>query len=761
MGMGKGGQTIGYHYLGSILFGLGRGAVNCLTHIKVGEKIAWEGGLSTDEATAINAPDLFGGEKKEGGIQGLFRSFMGKPDQVLAGASGLIAIGSDGPNKSAVLPDIKTTIGGPFSELRGRHVVWYDGLLSSMNPYIKTWWFRRWRTTAGWHNDDPWYPALATIFLKEGRIRAMNPSHIIYQVTTDPAWGRGRSPSELDENSFIVAANTLCTESLGLCIEWQRSEEVGTFISSVLDHIAGVLYTDRETGLINLKLIRDDYDPDDLPHFQPNSGLLSIREDDSGSSEAMVDEVIVEGKDPITDQAIEGRAHNLAVRRFREGSTTTKLVYKGLPTIELCNRVAERNRNAAGAGLRKFEVRLDRSGFRIHPGAVFKVSYAPRGLSGIVLRAGEIDDSDMIRGEIIIKCTQDVYSLPLTSFVTPVENTYDPEAEYEALPAEGDIFEASYRDLYRRLDSTDLAAIGEGEAMVGLLVDQPSNRSVGYDAAMRASGEPSFATGNDSFFTANAVLVGDITATATDLVVTPDSEWEGDEIVGSMLWVDGEYMLATAWDEGTTTMTVKRGCVDTWPAAHLSGVRVWAVDDDIGSDRRTYSETEVVEAKALTRTSRHVLDQADADTLSITVVARPFRPYPPADVTVDGNSIYSTYETGAEPVVDWVERNRLTQADTGVGFFDATVAAEASTTYEIDVYNDDPDVAPVNTYAGVTRPWTYDTASMTADGNLGVGLAYARIYSVRDGVRSLMQAAFPLIRDTGYSYGYGMNYGGA
>lgn len=759
MGSGKSGSTIGYHYLGSVLFGIGRGPVNCLTHIKVADKIAWEGGVSDNAVRPINKPDLFGGEKKEGGVQGLFRNFMGSATQVLPGASPSTAVGTKGPYQTGSLPDVKALLGGNVSEFRGRHMVWYDGLLSSMNPYIKEWSFRRWRTTAGWHNNAPWYPQKATIYLKDGAIRAMNPAHIIYQCVTDPSWGRGRSTSELNAESFVRSANTLCAEGMGLCLHWQRSDEIGNFIKTVIDHAAAVIYTDRETGLINMKLIRNDYDPEAIPHFTLDSGLLAITEDDSGSSDSIVDEVIVEGKDPITDQAIEGRAHNLAVRRFRGGASTSRLVYPGLPTIDLCNRVAERDRNAGAAGLRKFTVKLDRAGFKIHPGAVFKVTYPPRGLAGIVLRAGEIDDGKMVSGEITISCVQDVFSLPLISFVTPVENTFGQTGD--PVPAEAALFEASYRDLYLRMSPGDLLTLAEGDAAIGSVAARPDTATTGYDLIARAEGEPSFGSANDSFFTASAKLTETVSPTDTAFVLGGLAEWTED-VVGMMALVGNEYVHVTAWDSGTSTATVKRGCVDTWPRPHETGSRIWVVDDDIGSDGRTYAGGETVEAKVLPKTSSQVLAEDDAAVLAVDLQARPFRPYPPADVKVDGTSIFDPPGLPAEPGVTWVERNRVTQADTAVGFFDATVAAEAATTYRIKILGADPDGAVINTYDGITSGWAYTSAMQISDGTDTLDLIYAKLFAVRDAVESLDQSAiaFALRKDEGYGIRYGMNYGG-
>ena len=145
--MGAKKQTIGYHYLMSLLSGLWRGPLNEIVAIKVGDKVAWQGSVSDDSVQYINQPNLFGGEKKEGGIQGAFRVFMGAPTQVLPGAT---AYNLGKPVGARTLPNVKTAIGGLVSDFRGVVTVWYDGLVTSMNPYPKEWKYRGRRTTAGW-----------------------------------------------------------------------------------------------------------------------------------------------------------------------------------------------------------------------------------------------------------------------------------------------------------------------------------------------------------------------------------------------------------------------------------------------------------------------------------------------------------------------------------------------------------------------------------------------------------------------------------
>ncbi|MCG2575362.1 hypothetical protein LVY74_17675, partial [Acinetobacter sp. ME22] len=89
-------------------------------------------------------------------------------------------------------------------------------------------------------------------------------AHIIRECLTNTLWGKGASESQIDDSSFIAAADTLYDEQLGLSLAWTESKTIKDFISNVLDHINGELYVDRISNLWTLKLIRDDYDRESL-----------------------------------------------------------------------------------------------------------------------------------------------------------------------------------------------------------------------------------------------------------------------------------------------------------------------------------------------------------------------------------------------------------------------------------------------------------------------------------------------------------------
>jgi hypothetical protein len=756
-GSKKDGQTIGYNYYFSILFGLGR-QVNEVRTIMVADKIAWQGPSGCSGAVqAIQKPELFGGEKKEGGIQGPFRILLGDKDQILPG-NGSANCGGSGPYKGVrVLKAVKTVIGGLMGEFRGATMIWFDGLISSLNPYPKEWSFRVRRYSAGWYNNECWYPHKSVIFLAGGKVHSMNPAHIIYQCLTDPQWGRGLPASLIDENSFIYAANALCAEGFGLCIPWQRKEELDQFIGIVQEYIDALIYPDPETGKMSIRLLRDDYVAADLPMFGPSSGLLDITEDESSGSDEIFNEMIGQGFDPITKTEFTVRVHNLAARQSQGAPNAQQRDLSGIATRDLMARVLQRDLRKMCSGLKRFTVVLDRSGFKLRPGMPFKVGDSRRGIEQVVLRAIEIADQSFRDGKITIKCMEDVFGLPDTSYVTVDDSSWTPPST-EAVPATAQaIYEANYRDVLRRAGLSNTDTLTSSDAVFGVVALSPNPTMYQYDLDTRATGEADY-TSTGASFTGAATLVDAITILQTTFEVTGETSFAAD-IEGQVIVVDDEQMELLTYDDTTHMVTVKRGVGDTVPQPHAAAATLWTIDDDFATDARTYLSGETVEALVLTRTSSDLLDPADATLMTLDLVGRQARPYPPAKVTVDGVEALTLTGLHAAPVIDWVHRDRLLQEDQAVGYDEASVGPEAGTTYNVNIYAND-NTTLLSAHTGLAAgPFTYDATLRAADGD--PNRIYVEIESVRDGLTSYQSQRFKVtLAGGGYGLGYGLDYGG-
>jgi len=142
--------TVGYRYYMGLHFGICHGPVDELQQINVGERAAWVGEQTASGTIGVNAPNLFGGDTREGGVYGSIDVMMGEPTQTQNGY-------------------LSTLLGAGIPAFRGiMSAVFNGGLVASNNPYVKPWAFRVKRILQGWAGGTPWLSAKAPIIFAEG-----------------------------------------------------------------------------------------------------------------------------------------------------------------------------------------------------------------------------------------------------------------------------------------------------------------------------------------------------------------------------------------------------------------------------------------------------------------------------------------------------------------------------------------------------------------------------------------------------------------
>jgi len=482
-GGGGGSQVIGYRYSFGIHMGVCRGPVDELVAIRVGDKSAWTGSVTGSGYFPINNYNLFGGDKGEGGIQGEAHAMFGHPAQ-------------------SSLPQLEAMTGVAQPAFRGMFTFFFDGIISAINPYPKAWKLRVRRIIQGWQADTlpTWALSYAKIVMVpsdaaalgtgygDTDIHAMNPALIIYECLTNREWGRGFHPSALDtEGTFRQAAQTLYEEGFGMCIKWSRKDSIKSFIQGVLDHIAGTLYTDRTSGLIKLRLIRDDYDRDTLPLFTPESGLLEITGNTVSNSGESVNEIQVKYRHPVTNEMRIVRTDSLGAIRAAGGvNNPSTRDYPGLPTAELALRVAERDLRTVATSLRRYSFTLDRRGYAIYPGQAIRIADPSTLVPDTVVRVGKLDD-DFESGRIKVTAVQDVFGLPSESFGGTVGQTWTPPDNKPCLSYHR-VVEAPYFMVARNTSAADFAYVDTTSAGMLTMCNEGKPLNGAYDMAVRIGG---------------------------------------------------------------------------------------------------------------------------------------------------------------------------------------------------------------------------------------------------------------------------------
>lgn len=726
--------TIGYKYYLGMHMGLCRGEIDRLLEIKIGDRTAWKGEITQNQQFYIDKPDLFGGTKAEGGVQGDCWVMLGNP-------------GMSVPEK------IKGWLGGLVPGFIGTTTMFFDGLVSAMSPYPKPWKMKVTRIFRGW-DQGVWYPEKAEIemtgFGIDGEsevIRAMNPAHIIYQCCVDRNWGRGMPRGLIDNDAFRQAADTLFDEGFGLCIAWNRQDTLDSFVQNILDHIGAALYVDKQTGLFKIKLIRLDYIRSNLPLFDVSTGLLSIEESSLSAGTETINEIVVKWHNPIINQESSVRSQNLASIQTNKATYSKTMTYIGVPTAELAQRLADRDIKYSSIPLRVFQFTCDRRAWRIQPGDVMRIQDPTRSQIDIVVRVSEVDDGVLTDGKIKINAVEDVFTMPLETNVQIQPPLWVPP-NYDPSLARRVWYEVPYANLNALFPKGEFAFIGFDGGFYGMGVEKPTPTSMSYHMDLRPNGGQWVRDGFGDF-----VAVGE-TVTVVEYL---DREFLIDDISDLFHEVDfpcaalmGPEIIIVEKAEiisGTKArkLVVRRGTYDTRPHRHLPGTEVWFYEESIGSDWREYVGGDVVDARALPWTmSGGTLDPDLAPIDTVNMNWRFSRPYVPGLMKANGEHWFISKELSQNTpniLFTWTHRDRVQQQDQMIPHEMGNIGPEPDSSYLIKVYNSDGDV--IRTESGI-RGTSWNYLWVQAINDLGADPhnnddeynIVIRIWTFRDGLES-------------------------
>lgn len=314
---------------------------------------------------------------------------------------------------------------------------------------------------------------------------SMNAAHIIYECLTNRVWGRGLDVAKLDVASFFAAANTLFAENFGLCLKWTRKDSIENFIQGVIDHIGATLYVSRTTKLYTIKLIRGNYDLNDLPLFDTESGILSISDASVASIGSTVNAVQVKYRDWQNDEEGTVSVKNSASIVAAGGIVNqVSRDFPGIPTPTLALRVAQRELRAVSTALRKFTITMDRRGEDFAPGDVFAIQDPKRGLPKMAVRVGRVEDGTLLDGKITLTVVQDVFTLPVTTMAADVPSTWVPPNTQPCIDQQR-VIEAPYFLMVRNLSKSELDYVGQDSGYIATLNSRGQPLNQGYKIAVR------------------------------------------------------------------------------------------------------------------------------------------------------------------------------------------------------------------------------------------------------------------------------------
>lgn len=636
---------VGYTYYVGLDLCLALGT--CTLHKIVADKdVLWTGTASGDETVInINLPNLYGGPQKGGGIVGTMRYYSGSTTQPI---NAYLA--------SKIGEDVTPAYRG-FSHLVFEHVDIGE------QDQLRALWMELSQYTNG-------------LGLAGGKHMVgddMNPMELLYQAFTLDWGGLDVDVDLLDLDSLKACAETLYNEGNGMSVCVSSPNAGKDIANEIIRQVDGLMYQNPITGKMVMKLIRNDYDIDDLPVFD-ESNVLTIRNFTSKLWEDTVNQVRATFTDRSNDYAT-GTAMSQDMANINAQGRVRSITnsYPGTNVGALANNLAARDLSESSVPLLAATMELNRQGSHLRPGDPFVWRWGAYGINQIVMRVMSFDLGALADNRIIIDANQDEFAVNKTLFQAP-------SGQGSGAVAPNDPAEAAPSRLVREGAYFFAAAGGVPVSpLQGLVIVSavPPTGSEQFDVYISNDAGANYGLSEAGIvYTPTGTLVNAITDVAsltTGILGTVVISSTSDDItavtVGELEQGAGMFYIGTELfahlgvtdnHDGTFTLiNVRRALLDTVPAAHAIGADVWfiegdnVIDDPVGAN-------DTLRVKMCPATFRDQLTVAAAPYDSITMLNRANRPLRPGLVKFDGGVAFTQpLDAAGSHTVTWANRSRL------------------------------------------------------------------------------------------------------
>jgi hypothetical protein len=629
-----------------------------LLRFYVGDKEAWSGRKTRLEQFVVDEPELFGGLKKEGGVGGTVSWLPGSQNQILP--ENLVNRIS---NVSSEVPGFRGLVSLFFSGLGVSGGFYW----TANNPYLKPLKVRVRGIPEGLN------PAIAMIDLpedsQEREQKAANPAHMIYECLTNRDWGMGAEPSAVDIGSFEKAAQALYEEDFGLGMIWTRQSEIESFINEVLDHIQATMFMHPQTGKHTIRLLRDDYDIDELGELTPdNANLMNYKRKVWGET---ANEVSVSYTDAETEEERTVTAQDPGAIAMQGGQVIpSSKNYYGVRHEDLAIRLAQRDVSMMAFPIATCEAEIMRDNWRLVPGDVIKVTWPEHGIDQIVFRIQEVNYGDATNRTIRIVLHEDIFSVDKSTYLSSggskwVNPNIPPNQMTRFTIQTAPAFLAS-----RSLGLNSPADLPYPECIVAIAAGKNHTSEMTYELLTRdvgISGTPTVVSLGERPHSGSDILSGVLPAQSSSFMTLNQT------YLGTRPRVDDFILFGDGTEENSEIglitevtndgFTIWRGVLDTTPKTWASGTRFWILSDEIRFvDETIRTDGEEIEYKFLNRSPRNLFSQDEAIWREHTASDRPHRPNRPSNVFVNGTGFGTHDATGqGEFNVSWNRRNRMVE----------------------------------------------------------------------------------------------------
>ena len=575
-------------------------------------------------------------------------------------------------------------------------------------------------------NVQVFYPRSESTETIEIESPDINPIHKIREILTDDA-AMGKPEPDVNDVNFMKAADRIWDEKLG--VSWAIDEKSCIdAIEELCYHIEAGIRVNRQTGLYEMVLFRDDWFAEDEIHTIAENKIKDL------SLEVMNSDDIVNQLN-VTYYDRE-RIKNSTFSVYENGSILT-MGKANAESIDFPYFMNMRNAEiVANWKLKQFSTPAWSGSFttgwkearKWNRYDLIRLPWSSKWNGTILARIMKINLGNGTDNTVTIDFEEVIpYSGEMnTSIVVdaPVESAPQPPQ-----PSMNTVFEAPYY----------LTVLRAGQTNADL--ELSNNPDIGYVAAIAS--KPQSNSLNALLYTDGGIgefeqvsrldycdilqLDQSIIETTASFTVTGVLTQTANS--NNLILLNDELMGFVSFDDATKVLTVKRGVLDTVPKKHSSGSLFVFDLPDVAFDSTQYAQSEVVEAQVLTTTPSGI-QELSATGVPIEIQSRAIRPYPPANVKINDAYYPETIIVTNDIVLTWVDRNRLQQTGGApLGFFDEGVAVEQGVNYSYELVSED---VVLDSASGITG----NTATILSSVLIQNKPHTLTLWSVRDGYES-------------------------
>lgn len=646
--------VIGYKYSLGMHMILCHGPIDEIQELRVGDRVIWDTPITSSSTISIDKPGLFGGEKKEGGVVGDIDVMFGEETQ--------------GKN-SYLVSQLGSTVPGfrGVVSLVLKHVY-----CTAMTAYPKP--------LAAKVKHIP-----AKIFnpTKADISGSANPISIIYDLLTNRDYGLGYSSASIDIPSFTTASDTLFTENFGLSTVMANQDSVEKLIANLMSHINGAFYTRNDNGLFAIRLIRDDYNINDLPVFNEDN-VISLQEYQRPSYGELVNEIVVVYQPKGSAEKDSVVVQDLAGIQVQQGIVSQTFNYPAIDNADIASRVALRDLRQKSNPVAGLKIIVNREAFNLNIGDVFKFSWTKLGIQTLVFRILNINYGNFDKGEIVISALEDVFGLPAASYIAPQPSLWqDPIIDPQPITIQK-VVESSYYDVARSNSAGDLATFDSATAFFRGAAVSPPGAHINFEFhKYQTSG--AYLKENESGFCVSATIQNTIAkGVANEMITLVDISGNLSSVkLGTYCYINDEMFSVDSVNIGTSQVILGRAVIDTVPAIHAAGSRVFFFEKFNAKTRQESLASGPHFFRLLSKTGSGTFGINSAATITVPAVGRFDKPYRPGNFNIAG-AYFPVYWGGTSITVGWAARNRL-QETASLLAYTSSVTTEPGVTYDLQI----------------------------------------------------------------------------